>query len=82
MNELSAVNLYIGMWFLVPIFAPVLGIKIGVLVIVLLKSKVYVEIQQHIGLKYSSPYWGFLQALAVETNYFSKRIFFHQEEYS
>nr|UYI29394.1 NADH dehydrogenase subunit 1 [Toona ciliata]WCO09046.1 NADH-plastoquinone oxidoreductase subunit 1 [Toona ciliata var. pubescens]WCO09220.1 NADH-plastoquinone oxidoreductase subunit 1 [Toona ciliata var. yunnanensis] len=53
-------------WMLVPIFTPVLGITIGVLVIVWLEREISAGIQQRIGPEYASPL-GILQALADGT---------------
>nr|YP_009530088.1 NADH-plastoquinone oxidoreductase subunit 1 [Pteroceltis tatarinowii]AXX77367.1 NADH-plastoquinone oxidoreductase subunit 1 [Pteroceltis tatarinowii]QWK48093.1 NADH-plastoquinone oxidoreductase subunit 1 [Pteroceltis tatarinowii] len=51
------------LWILIPIFTPVLGITIGVLVIVWLEREISAGIQQRIGPEYAGP-WGVLQALA------------------
>nr|QEZ90700.1 NADH-plastoquinone oxidoreductase subunit 1 [Eurycoma longifolia] len=53
-------------WMLVPIFTPVLGITIGVLVIVWLEREISAAIQQRIGPEYAAPL-GILQALADGT---------------
>nr|YP_010595997.1 NADH-plastoquinone oxidoreductase subunit 1 [Dracontomelon duperreanum]WAJ58920.1 NADH-plastoquinone oxidoreductase subunit 1 [Dracontomelon duperreanum] len=53
-------------WMLIPIFTPVVGITIGVLVIVWLEREVSAGIQQRIGPEYASPL-GILQALADGT---------------
>ena len=50
-------------WLLVPIFSPVSGITIGVLVIVWLEREISAGIQQRIGPEYAGPL-GILQALA------------------
>nr|YP_009756776.1 NADH-plastoquinone oxidoreductase subunit 1 [Trophis scandens]QCA41402.1 NADH-plastoquinone oxidoreductase subunit 1 [Trophis scandens] len=50
-------------WILIPIFTPVLGITIGVLVIVWLEREISARIQQRIGPEYAGPL-GVLQALA------------------
>nr|YP_010330897.1 NADH-plastoquinone oxidoreductase subunit 1 [Gesnouinia arborea]YP_010468564.1 NADH dehydrogenase subunit A [Parietaria mauritanica]YP_010470194.1 NADH dehydrogenase subunit A [Parietaria judaica]UNY34202.1 NADH-plastoquinone oxidoreductase subunit 1 [Gesnouinia arborea]UVF31674.1 NADH dehydrogenase subunit A [Parietaria mauritanica]UVF34847.1 NADH dehydrogenase subunit A [Parietaria judaica] len=50
-------------WILIPIFTPVLGITIGVLVIVWLEREISAGIQQRIGPEYAGPL-GVLQALA------------------
>nr|YP_010865647.1 NADH dehydrogenase subunit 1 [Sanguinaria canadensis]WGT74563.1 NADH dehydrogenase subunit 1 [Sanguinaria canadensis]WGT74592.1 NADH dehydrogenase subunit 1 [Sanguinaria canadensis]WGT74733.1 NADH dehydrogenase subunit 1 [Sanguinaria canadensis]WGT74818.1 NADH dehydrogenase subunit 1 [Sanguinaria canadensis]WGT74903.1 NADH dehydrogenase subunit 1 [Sanguinaria canadensis] len=51
---------------LVPIFTPVLGITIGILVIVWLERKISAGVQQRIGPEYAGPL-GILQALADGT---------------
>nr|YP_010529566.1 NADH-plastoquinone oxidoreductase subunit 1 [Berberis poiretii]YP_010529768.1 NADH-plastoquinone oxidoreductase subunit 1 [Berberis thunbergii]YP_010529970.1 NADH-plastoquinone oxidoreductase subunit 1 [Berberis wilsoniae]UXW91606.1 NADH-plastoquinone oxidoreductase subunit 1 [Berberis poiretii]UXW91808.1 NADH-plastoquinone oxidoreductase subunit 1 [Berberis thunbergii]UXW92010.1 NADH-plastoquinone oxidoreductase subunit 1 [Berberis wilsoniae] len=51
---------------LVPIFTPLSGILIGVLVIVWLERQISAGIQQRIGPEYAGP-WGILQALADGT---------------
>nr|YP_010480284.1 NADH-plastoquinone oxidoreductase subunit 1 [Berberis pinnata]UVJ68259.1 NADH-plastoquinone oxidoreductase subunit 1 [Berberis pinnata] len=51
---------------LVPIFTPLSGILIGVLVIVWLERQISAGIQQRIGPEYTGP-WGILQALADGT---------------
>nr|YP_010560996.1 NADH dehydrogenase subunit A [Frangula alnus]UYW36267.1 NADH dehydrogenase subunit A [Frangula alnus]BCX55712.1 ndhA [Rhamnus crenata] len=50
-------------WILIPIFTPVLGITIGVLVIVWLEREISAGLQQRIGPEYAGPL-GVLQALA------------------
>nr|YP_009462577.1 NADH-plastoquinone oxidoreductase subunit 1 [Boehmeria spicata]YP_009462676.1 NADH-plastoquinone oxidoreductase subunit 1 [Boehmeria umbrosa]AUV64865.1 NADH-plastoquinone oxidoreductase subunit 1 [Boehmeria spicata]AUV64966.1 NADH-plastoquinone oxidoreductase subunit 1 [Boehmeria umbrosa] len=50
-------------WILIPIFTPVLGITMGVLVIVWLEREISAGIQQRIGPEYAGPL-GVLQALA------------------
>lgn len=50
-------------WTLIPIFTPVVGITIGVLVIVWLEREISARIQQRIGPEYAGPL-GVLQALA------------------
>lgn len=62
----SLKEVYGIIWMLVPIFMPVLGITIGVLVIVWLEREVSAGIQQRIGPEYASPL-GILQALADGT---------------
>uniref|UniRef100_A0A251VM39 Putative NADH:ubiquinone oxidoreductase, subunit 1/F420H2 oxidoreductase subunit H n=1 Tax=Helianthus annuus TaxID=4232 RepID=A0A251VM39_HELAN len=57
-------------WVLIPIFTPVLGITIGVLVIVWLEREISAGIQQRIGPEYAGPL-GILQALADDTRLFS-----------
>ncbi|MCL7037791.1 hypothetical protein MKW94_015332 [Papaver nudicaule] len=76
MTELQAINsfsrleslkgVYDHIWLLVPIFTPVLGITIGILVIVWLERKISAGVQQRIGLEYAGPL-GILQALADGT---------------
>uniref|UniRef100_UPI0030029DE9 NADH-plastoquinone oxidoreductase subunit 1 n=1 Tax=Hedyosmum orientale TaxID=226581 RepID=UPI0030029DE9 len=53
-------------WLLVPIFTPVSGITLGVLVIVWLEREISAGIQQRIGPEYAGPL-GILQALADGT---------------
>uniref|UniRef100_A0AAU6QC94 NAD(P)H-quinone oxidoreductase subunit 1, chloroplastic n=1 Tax=Nigella papillosa TaxID=555478 RepID=A0AAU6QC94_9MAGN len=53
-------------WLLVPIFTPVSGIIIGVLVIVWLERQISAGVQQRIGPEYAGPL-GILQALADGT---------------
>nr|YP_009500627.1 NADH-plastoquinone oxidoreductase subunit 1 [Plagiorhegma dubium]AWT58347.1 NADH-plastoquinone oxidoreductase subunit 1 [Plagiorhegma dubium]QBZ77696.1 NADH dehydrogenase subunit 1 [Plagiorhegma dubium] len=53
-------------WLFVPIFTPLLGIIIGVLVIVWLERQISAGIQQRIGPEYAGPL-GLLQALADGT---------------
>ncbi|KAL8260984.1 hypothetical protein R6Q59_025033 [Mikania micrantha] len=53
-------------WVLIPIFTPILGITIGVLVIVWLEREISAGIQQRIGPEYVGPL-GILQALADGT---------------
>nr|QUO98467.1 NADH-plastoquinone oxidoreductase subunit 1 [Canarium album] len=62
----SLKEVYGIIWMLVPIFTPVLGITIGVLVIVWLEREISAGIQQRIGPEYASPL-GILQALADGT---------------
>nr|YP_010420583.1 NADH-plastoquinone oxidoreductase subunit 1 [Touchardia latifolia]YP_010420751.1 NADH-plastoquinone oxidoreductase subunit 1 [Urera glabra]USG54303.1 NADH-plastoquinone oxidoreductase subunit 1 [Touchardia latifolia]USG54471.1 NADH-plastoquinone oxidoreductase subunit 1 [Urera glabra] len=51
------------LWILIPVFTPVFGITIGVLVIVWLEREISAGIQQRIGPEYAGPL-GVLQALA------------------
>nr|YP_009917047.1 NADH-plastoquinone oxidoreductase subunit 1 [Celtis tetrandra]YP_010032824.1 NADH-plastoquinone oxidoreductase subunit 1 [Celtis julianae]YP_010462129.1 NADH-plastoquinone oxidoreductase subunit 1 [Celtis koraiensis]QXM16096.1 NADH-plastoquinone oxidoreductase subunit 1 [Celtis sinensis]QDP70187.1 NADH-plastoquinone oxidoreductase subunit 1 [Celtis tetrandra]QOW38308.1 NADH-plastoquinone oxidoreductase subunit 1 [Celtis julianae]QWK47229.1 NADH-plastoquinone oxidoreductase subunit 1 [Celti len=62
-------------WILIPIFTPVLGITIGVLVIVWLEREISAGIQQRIGPEYAGP-WGVLQALADGTKLLFKENLF------
>nr|YP_010894707.1 NADH-plastoquinone oxidoreductase subunit 1 [Hypecoum leptocarpum]WJW71577.1 NADH-plastoquinone oxidoreductase subunit 1 [Hypecoum leptocarpum] len=62
----SLKEVYGLIWLLVPIFIPVLGIIIGVLVIVWLERKISAGIQQRIGPEYAGPL-GILQAVADGT---------------
>nr|QFV18617.1 NADH dehydrogenase subunit 1 [Delphinium anthriscifolium] len=62
----SLKEVYGFVWLLVPIFTPVSGIIIGVLVIVWLERQISAGIQQRIGPEYAGPL-GILQALADGT---------------
>nr|UUL96950.1 NADH-plastoquinone oxidoreductase subunit 1 [Aristolochia tubiflora]WHE25940.1 NADH-plastoquinone oxidoreductase subunit 1 [Aristolochia tubiflora] len=62
----SLEEVYSLIWALVPIFTPILGITIGVLVIVWLEREISAALQQRIGLEYAGPL-GILQALADGT---------------
>nr|YP_010736290.1 NADH dehydrogenase subunit A [Pachygone laurifolia]WEL36263.1 NADH dehydrogenase subunit A [Pachygone laurifolia] len=76
MTEVQAINsffrseslkeVYGLIWLLVPIFTPVSGIIIGVLVIVWLERQISAGVQQRIGPEYAGPL-GILQALADGT---------------
>nr|YP_010331062.1 NADH-plastoquinone oxidoreductase subunit 1 [Didymodoxa caffra]UNY34367.1 NADH-plastoquinone oxidoreductase subunit 1 [Didymodoxa caffra]UNY34448.1 NADH-plastoquinone oxidoreductase subunit 1 [Didymodoxa caffra]UNY34529.1 NADH-plastoquinone oxidoreductase subunit 1 [Didymodoxa caffra] len=62
-------------WILIPIFTPVLGITVGVLVIVWLEREISAGIQQRIGPEYAGPL-GVLQALADGTKLLFKENIF------
>nr|AKJ77515.1 NADH dehydrogenase subunit 1 [Carthamus tinctorius] len=62
----SLKEVYGIIWVLIPIFTPILGIIIGVLVIVWLEREISAGIQQRIGPEYAGPL-GILQALADGT---------------
>nr|YP_009576822.1 NADH-plastoquinone oxidoreductase subunit 1 [Calathodes oxycarpa]QBK48727.1 NADH-plastoquinone oxidoreductase subunit 1 [Calathodes oxycarpa] len=62
----SLKEIYGLIWLLVPIFTPVSGIIIGVLVIVWLERQISAGVQQRIGPEYAGPL-GILQALADGT---------------
>nr|YP_010628813.1 NADH dehydrogenase subunit 1 [Begonia egregia]WBN95703.1 NADH dehydrogenase subunit 1 [Begonia egregia] len=62
----SLKEVYEIIWVLVPIFTPIFGITIGVLVIVWLEREISAGIQQRIGPEYAGP-MGVLQALADGT---------------
>nr|YP_009432528.1 NADH-plastoquinone oxidoreductase subunit 1 [Barnardia japonica]ATB18784.1 NADH-plastoquinone oxidoreductase subunit 1 [Barnardia japonica]AZL35724.1 NADH-plastoquinone oxidoreductase subunit 1 [Barnardia japonica] len=62
----SLKEVYGLIWIFVPIFALILGITIGVLVIVWLEREISAAIQQRIGPEYAGPL-GILQALADGT---------------
>nr|YP_009532205.1 NADH dehydrogenase subunit 1 [Lamprocapnos spectabilis]YP_009532221.1 NADH dehydrogenase subunit 1 [Lamprocapnos spectabilis]AYA29316.1 NADH dehydrogenase subunit 1 [Lamprocapnos spectabilis]AYA29332.1 NADH dehydrogenase subunit 1 [Lamprocapnos spectabilis] len=62
----SLKEVYGLIWLLVPIFTPIFGITIGILVIVWLERKISAGVQQRIGPEYAGPL-GILQALADGT---------------
>nr|YP_009486266.1 NADH dehydrogenase subunit 1 [Coptis quinquesecta]AWB12409.1 NADH dehydrogenase subunit 1 [Coptis quinquesecta] len=62
----SLKEVYGLIWLLVPIFTPVSGIIIGVLVIVWLERQISAGVQQRVGPEYAGPL-GILQALADGT---------------
>nr|YP_010447688.1 NADH dehydrogenase subunit 1 [Lactoris fernandeziana]DAZ89823.1 TPA_asm: NADH dehydrogenase subunit 1 [Lactoris fernandeziana] len=65
-ESLSLKEIYSLIWSFVPIFTPVSGITIGVLVIVWLEREISAALQQRIGPEYAGPL-GILQALADGT---------------
>nr|YP_010398169.1 NADH-plastoquinone oxidoreductase subunit 1 [Perrottetia racemosa]UQK92979.1 NADH-plastoquinone oxidoreductase subunit 1 [Perrottetia racemosa] len=71
----SLKEVYEIIWMLVPIFTPVLGITIGVLVIVWLEREISAGIQQRIGPEYAGPL-GILQAIADGTKLLFKENLF------
>nr|YP_010629790.1 NADH dehydrogenase subunit 1 [Begonia oxyloba]WBN96679.1 NADH dehydrogenase subunit 1 [Begonia oxyloba] len=66
LESLKLKEVYEILWVLVPIFTPIFGITIGVLVIVWLEREISAGIQQRIGPEYAGPL-GVLQALADGT---------------
>nr|YP_009460133.1 NADH-plastoquinone oxidoreductase subunit 1 [Tapiscia sinensis]AUT81272.1 NADH-plastoquinone oxidoreductase subunit 1 [Tapiscia sinensis]QOH91786.1 NADH-plastoquinone oxidoreductase subunit 1 [Tapiscia sinensis]UQK92805.1 NADH-plastoquinone oxidoreductase subunit 1 [Tapiscia sinensis] len=71
----SLKEVYGIIWVFVPIFTPVLGITIGVLVIVWLEREISAGIQQRIGPEYAGPL-GILQAIADGTKLLFKENLF------
>nr|UBX38627.1 NADH-plastoquinone oxidoreductase subunit 1 [Bupleurum fruticosum] len=71
----SVKEIYEVIWVLAPIFTPLLGITIGVLVIVWLEREISAGIQQRIGPEYAGPL-GILQALADGTKLLFKENLF------
>nr|QWE50275.1 NADH dehydrogenase subunit A [Biophytum sensitivum] len=71
----SVKEIYEIIWVLAPIFTPLLGITIGVLVIVWLEREISAGIQQRIGPEYAGPL-GILQALADGTKLLFKENLF------
>nr|YP_010423946.1 NADH dehydrogenase subunit A [Girardinia bullosa]USG96497.1 NADH dehydrogenase subunit A [Girardinia diversifolia]USG97588.1 NADH dehydrogenase subunit A [Girardinia bullosa] len=63
------------LWILIPVFTPVLGITMGVLVIVWLEREISAGLQQRIGPEYAGPL-GVLQALADGTKLLFKENLF------
>jgi len=77
-SRLELINvkeIYEIIWALVPIFTPLLGITIAILVIVWLEREISAGIQQRIGPEYAGPL-GILQALADGTKLLFKENLF------